>query len=86
MNVRFHQKFVKSYQKRPPKIQQATDKRLRLFAENPFSPILENHQLTGKFTGYRSINITGDFRAIYKEISNAEVIFVLLGTHSKLYG
>lgn len=86
MNVRFHQNFIKSYRKRSPKIQKATDKRLLLFEKNTFSPILENHQLIGKFTGYRSINITGDFRAIYKEISRDEIIFVLLGTHSELYG
>lgn len=86
MNVRFHKNFVKSYKKRSPKIQQATDKKLRLFAENPFSSMLENHPLIGKFTGYRSINITGDFRAIYKEIMRDTVIFVLLGTHSELYG
>lgn len=86
MNVRFHQNFIKSYRKRSSKIQKATDKRLKLFAKNPFSSILGNHQLIGKFTGYRSINITGDFRAIYKEISRDEVIFVLLGTHAELYG
>lgn len=86
MNVRFHKNFVKSYQKRSPKIQQAADKKLRLFAENPFSSMLGNHPLIGKFKGYRSINITGDFRAIYKEIRQDTVIFVLLGTHSELYG
>ncbi len=36
-----------------------------------------------KSTG--SINITGDYRAVYKEIGKQEVIFVILESHSHLY-
>ena len=37
------------------------------------------------FTGYRSINITGDLRAVYKFINEEECIFVIIDTHSNLY-
>ncbi|MBI2330404.1 type II toxin-antitoxin system mRNA interferase toxin, RelE/StbE family [Candidatus Daviesbacteria bacterium] len=58
--------------------------RLELFIINQFHPQLNNHSLTGKYKGNRSINITGDWRAIYSEEKDS-VIFELLGTHSQLY-
>lgn len=56
-----------------------------LFAKTPCAKSLHNHILSGKYTNYRSINITGDYRALYKQVSEKEVIFVKLGTHSQLY-
>ena len=51
--------------------------------------ILNNHALTGKFQGRRSINITGDWRAIFSIRVNfeseSEYYFELVGTHSQLY-
>jgi len=42
--------------------------------------------LTGKYKGFRSINITGDWRAVFRELKSGEIVyFDLLGTHSKLY-
>ena len=56
-----------------------------MFVQNPFSPSLHHHPLSGEFSNYRSINITGDYRALYKQIDKNHVIFVKLGTHSQLY-
>lgn len=86
MQFRFHNHFKKTYSKLPKKLQKAVDNRLLMFAEAPFAISLKNHLLTGKYKNYRSINITGDYRALYKEMSEDEVIFVKLGTHSELYG
>lgn len=85
MIIHFHQKFKKAYKKLVIHLQAITDKKLAIFIENPFFPLLNNHALTGKYAGYRSINITGDYRAIYKIITKNEVIFVMVGTHSQLY-
>jgi len=42
--------------------------------------------LVGELRGYRSINITGDWRAIFMEIDGGKIIyFVAIGTHSQLY-
>ena len=59
--------------------------RLMLFGQDEFNPILNNHPLKGKYQGYRSINVTGDLRAIYKRETNV-AIFVIIGSHSRLYG
>lgn len=85
MTARFHRNFDKQYKKlRTPEKKKAQE-RLLLFLQNPFHPVLNNHPLKGKYLDYRSINITGDLRAIYKLISENEVIFVNIDSHSNLY-
>ena len=74
-------------QKAPKSIQDAFCERLTLFLTTPFDAKLNNHLLKGKFLGYRSINITGDWRAIFcHDKKNNMLEFVLIGTHSELYG
>lgn len=81
--------FDKQLKKAPLEIKIAFRKKFALFLENPFHPQLNNHSLTGKLKDFRSINITGDWRAIYSEQNSSGdalvVIFEMLGTHSQLY-
>ena len=56
-----------------------------LFVKDPYNTTLNNHALNGKYTGYRSININGDIRIIYKLLDKDTALFVEVGTHSKLY-
>jgi len=86
MKYQFHDNFKKAYFKLPKKIKKSVDSRFMLFAKSPFEISLNNHPLLGEYKGYRSINITGNYRAIYKELRGDEVIFVKIGTHSELYG
>ena len=87
--VDYSKTFDKQLRKSPLKIKIAFRKRLKLFLENAFHPLLNNHPLSGKLSGYRSINITGDWRAIYSSVNNAKgeitVVFEMIGTHSQLY-
>jgi addiction module RelE/StbE family toxin len=85
MKIRFHKNFEKKYQKLNEGQKKKTQERLILFLENSFHPILNNHSLKGKYLGYRSINITGDLRAIYKFISEEECIFITIDNHNNLY-
>jgi len=84
MEIRYSPRFRKQYVKSNKKVKIAFNSRLELFLQNAHHPLLKNHSLTGEFKGYRSINITGDWRAIYLERRDA-VIFITLGTHSQLY-
>ena len=59
--------------------------RLEILVNNEFNEALNNHKLSGEYEGYRSINITGDWRAVYKLIDRDTIVFVDLGTHSELY-
>lgn len=85
MRTSFSRKFVKQYEKAPKKIRSAFDKRFKLFLRDPYHSLLNNHSLTGQFKGCRSINITGDWRAIYSEHKPSIAIFEAFGTHSQLY-
>lgn len=66
-------------------MQKHIDEKLLLFGKNPFDPILNNHSLQGKFLGYRSINITGDYRAIFRLLDDDTALFVEVDTHGNLY-
>ena len=84
----FSKTFDKQLRKSPLKIKIAFRKRFEIFVKNPFHTLLNNHPLRGKLSGYRSINITGDWRAIYSEKtehSRKVIIFEIIGTHSQLY-
>ena len=85
MQINFTKKFAKQRDKAPVKIQKTIDNRLKLFIKDPFSRLLNNHQLTGNFKKYHSINITGDWRAWYST-RGAIIFFEVVGTHSQLYG
>jgi len=86
VTIRYSRPFVKQLAKQPPKVQQATYLRIRLFADDPFDPLLRNHPLQGKLKGLYSINITGDVRAIYEVIGDEAYLYQMIGTHSQLYG
>ncbi len=85
MNIVRDKDFKKDFQKLSKKIQERFAERIFLFKKDPFDPILNNHALRGKYSGYRSINVTGDVRAIFAK-NGEEVIFIAIGSHSKLYG
>lgn len=85
MKIIFHSNFDKQYKKLRKNEQKRVKEKLDLFLSDEFNPILNNHPLKGGYQNYRSINITGDLRAIYK-LQDADVrIFVAVDTHSNLY-
>ena len=86
--IDFSIQFLKQHKKAPIKIKEAWIRRLETFNKDPLNPQLKNHSLKGRLLGYRSINITGDWRAIYMEYEGKEstiIVFELLGTHNQLY-
>ena len=85
MIVNYNKNFIKQFKKSPQKIKTQLIKRIEIFSQNPLHPSLHNHSLLGEYAGYYSINITGDWRAIYAPISDNEVLFIALGRHSQLY-
>jgi addiction module RelE/StbE family toxin len=82
--VDYSSKFIKVQRKASKAIRTAVANRVELYLKDPYNPQLHNHLLTGIYKGCRSINITGDWRAIFIE-QGYTVIFVALGTHSQLY-
>lgn len=85
MAIAYTRTFIKQSKKLSPELRQQLQDRILLFIKNPLNPTFRNHALKGKYKDYRSINITGDIRAIYLQ-SNNETIFSAVGSHSQLYG
>lgn len=86
MIVIYSKKFQREYKKLPPKLQKQFKQRRNLFLANAFDLILNNHPLHDPYTDCRSINVTGDYRAIFY-IENQNVIhFIAIGTHHNLFG
>lgn len=84
MIIVFQKKFEKDFKKLPLKLKERFNERLTIFVKDQFDPILNNHSLTGKYLGYRSINVTGDLRAIFKK-NNYTAFFTNIDSHSNLY-
>lgn len=85
MKARFAARFRKRMRKLPRGIQDRFWERLAIFLEDSKHPLLNDRSLAGEWAGCRSINVTGDFRAIYV-IDSDVVRFLAIGTHPELYG
>lgn len=88
MNVQLDSDFTKKLKKQRVLVRKNFKERIIIFSKDPDYPKLNNHPLREKWEGYRSIDITDDWRAIYKEIRiRGEIIayFVAIGTHEELY-
>ena len=77
--------FDKQYAKLNLKVKISFKRRITLFKANPFDVSLRNHALKGKYLGFRSIDISGDVRALYTTQGDTIIIFGFIGTHSQLY-
>ena len=86
MRVFYPKKFLKQLKKRPKEEQEKFYEAIGIFVADPLHPLLYNHQLHGKYAGYRSIDITGNLRAVFKERSHDIARFSAIGTHHQLYG
>ncbi|MCL4360656.1 type II toxin-antitoxin system mRNA interferase toxin, RelE/StbE family [Patescibacteria group bacterium] len=87
-SIDYSKRFLKQLRKSPLSIQEAFRERREIYLANPFHPTLHNHQLTGQLERYRSINITGDWRALFRMIETSDgtvIYFDAIGTHSQLY-
>ena len=85
MKISYSKNFIKQSKKLNKPVREKLIQRIELFTNNPLDSELNNHPLKGKYKKYRSINITGDFRALYL-VQDEYIVFDLVGTHSQLYG
>ncbi len=78
-------RFGKQYNKLSKKIQQQFDTRFKLYLEDEASPLLNVHNLSGKYRGHQSFNVNADVRAVFTRVPE-RLYFVAIGSHSELYG
>lgn len=88
MRIQYDPDFLDKIKAVNVRIRNSFNERIELFKQNPVNLQLNNHALRDKYKGFRSINITNDYRAIYEEIKEGNetiAYFFLLGTHEELY-
>ncbi len=84
MRIAYKKRFDKDFKKLPVKIREQFYERLDLFLQDKFDKILNNHSVDKAFSNCNSINVNGDYRAIFQEREDV-VVFITIGTHSELY-
>ncbi len=80
--------FIKDVKKLDVRIRKSFKQKIAIFAQNPNDPELNNHPLKKEHLGYRSINVTNDYRALYIEKTEGDTTiayFMAIGTHGELY-
>ena len=85
MKIFIHHNFKKYYLTLRNSEKERFKERRDLFQKTPFHPRLNNHALSGKYRGYRSINATGDLRVIYEPVGKDAALFIIIDTQSNLY-
>lgn len=86
MEPGLHKNFKKQFRKLSPKVQEKFFESVDLFLKDKFNPILNNHSVESAYPGWRSINITGDYRALYEHKDENFAVFMKIGKHSELHG
>jgi mRNA interferase YafQ len=93
MQVVWSSGFTRSFKKitkRNPQLREQITEVLMLLAEDPFTPSLKYHKLTGNLEGLWSCSVAYDCRIVFEFSEEDDVleIFILLvnvGTHDKVY-
>lgn len=85
MYLHYSKLFKKKYKALSPQIKSKVEEKLAIFVADQFDEVLNNHKLNGEYKGYRSINITGDIRIVYRVEDDTICYLHTIGTHSDLY-
>ena len=89
MTVRYDPDFLQRLKKLNVRIRNSFIEKIAIFLQDPNNLELNNHSLTREYLGYRSINVTNDYRALYIEKTEGDTTiayFTAIGTHEELYG
>ena len=85
MQISYGRIFKKMFNKQSRQIQDKFNERLMLLIKNQTHSLLNTHLLHGEWLGCKSINITGNIRAVFEEIGENHIEFIAIGSHSELY-
>ena len=77
MRVVYDPDFYYKLKKLDVHIRKSFKEKILLFTKNPSDPELKNHPLKREYEGYKSINITANWRAVYKETKINEEMYVV---------
>lgn len=88
LEVQFSKQFDKQLRASREEVKKSFSDAMQLLLTNKYHFSLNNHLLTGRFIGYRSINVYENWRAIYREMYGERgmvMVFEVLGTQEALF-
>jgi addiction module RelE/StbE family toxin len=93
MKVIWSNGFKRSFKKvikKNPQLKNKIFEVLRLLGENPFTPSLKSHKLTGKLADFWSCSVAYDCRIIFDFSEDGEfleimILLIDIGSHDKVY-
>ena len=74
--------FRKAFGKLPHHIQSLAVKKDLLFRQDAFASFLQTHKLKGPLDGYWAYSVNHEYRVILRFVSDHEVLYYDIGTHS----
>jgi addiction module RelE/StbE family toxin len=77
-------RFKKAWKKLPKNIREKAENVILMLVSGELSPAQHDHQLHGVYQHYRSINVTPDWRIVYRKETDTLHLFAI-GTHAQLY-
>ncbi len=83
--VEYKKTFQKQFKKLHPNQKEQFFQRLHSFLTDSNHSNLRIHALKWRYIWYKSMNISWDMRALFREEWDRLVIFYMIGTHSELY-
>jgi len=87
MHIIHHDRvFERQLKKLSKELREKLRERLNLLIRDASNSLLNDHKLGPPYEIYRSINITGDYRLVYKRIEKNTCYLRAVGTHHQLYG
>ena len=84
MRAEFKRSFKKQFKKLPKKVREAFGVGLDILLTGRAHSLLRIHALKGDRYPLKSMNITGDYRALFVA-TKTTITFYEIGTHSELY-
>ncbi|MEI7585783.1 hypothetical protein [Runella sp.] len=59
--------------------------RLELFIQNPYTPVLQTHKLSGKLKGLLAFSLGYDLRVVFYFSETDKAVLIDIGTHDEVY-
>jgi len=90
MQIEPSKSFSKAFKKRTARdkpLVELFEEKLTKFIENPYSPELETHKLTGRLDGYWAFSVAFDCRVVFTftDSSRQKIILHDIGKHDEVY-
>jgi len=88
VEIAFSSSFKKAFKKkikRNKELEKLFWEKLKIFIENPFTPQLKTHKLSGELRNLWSFSLEYDLRVLFFFAEENKVVLVDIGTHEEVY-